>query len=183
MLHGSDAHLVAFAQDIARERSRHDIERLARVAAHDGLVAVGDADMARQLAAGVVDGGRGLDREVVQAAQGVGVEGLVETRLRVDDATGSLRGGRAVEKCKVAAGCEQREVGLVGVFRDVARFFDGYRHAGHGSSSSFVSSAPSAMRSTARRHSSSGQAASADSSTERENNASAASGERPRLAR
>ena len=80
---------------------------------------VGRADEFRHALAGDLDGLGGLDRQAVQAAQGVGVHLLVEAALRVKHGGGALRGGGAVQKHQVGMVGKQREVALVGVLGDV----------------------------------------------------------------
>jgi len=123
MLHDGDADLVAFLEHARREGLRHDVEGLGGVTVEDHVAGVflAGADEARHALARGVDGLGRLDGELVQAAQRVGVHGLIEAVLRLDDAGGALRGCRAVEEREVGHGCEQREVLLVRVCHDVDR--------------------------------------------------------------
>ena len=65
---------------------------------------VGRADEGGDLRADVSDGRGGRHGETVEAAQRVGVHGLVEAALGVEGAGGALRGGRAVEKRDLGVG-------------------------------------------------------------------------------
>ena len=95
----------------------------------------------RHALAGDLDGLGGLDRQAVQAAQGVRVHFLVEAALSVKHHRRALRRGGAVKKHQVGVVRQQREVTLVGVFGDVGRAYDvvgrgrglgGMRRVGHG---------------------------------------------------
>ena len=123
MLHDSDAHLIALLEHARCEALRHDVEGLGGVAIEDHVAGVllANADEARDALARIFDGLGSLDGKLVQATQRVGVHRLVEAVERVDDASGALCGGGAIEKRQVRHGCKEREVLLVRVGRDVDR--------------------------------------------------------------
>ena len=98
VLHHGDGDLVAGFEHGGGEGLGHDVQAFGGVAGEDHLARVARADKARDLGAHLGDGLGGLDGERVQAAQGVGVHGLVELFLGGEHAGGALRGGGAIEK-------------------------------------------------------------------------------------
>ena len=176
VLHDGDAHLVARLEHGRGEGVRHEVERLARVAGEHDLARVRRADEARDMGARRLDGLGGLDRQAVQAAQGVRVHVLVERALRVEGHGGALRRRRAVEEGEVGVRGEQGEVLLVGVGGDVDR-------VAHATASSSAMPRAAARRATAARVRSSGAPMAASSNAAAMNRRSASSGDMPRLAR
>ena len=124
VLHDGDDHVVAGLEHRAAQRASHKVEGLAGVSRKDNLAAAGlarlvhGAQEGRNLVARLRDGLGCLDGETVEAAQRVGVHGLVEVALRVKDNGRTLCGGGAVEKREVRISREKRVVALVGVLLD-----------------------------------------------------------------
>ena len=116
VLHDGDAYLVAGLQHGGGERLRHEVQRLAGVAAEHDLARIGGADEARDVGAGLVDGLGGVHRQAIKAAQGVRVHLLVEAALRVEGDGGTLEAVAARCRGEVRrVGRQQGEVLLVGV--------------------------------------------------------------------
>ena len=204
VLHDGDDDLVARLQHRGCKALGDQVERFARVAGEDDFVGLGSADEVGDLLADLGDGVGGLDRQRVQATQGVGVHALVEIALGVEHASGALCGGSAIEEGDLGMLLEQRELALVGVSLDVhggpaARsLVAGVEHhrlrcgAGiafnvlgvdHASSSSKLSIRLLPRRTTAARVRSSVAESAASSSLARMNRSSAAFWSRPRQAR
>ena len=129
VLHDGDDHLVAWLQDRATQAVGHEVEGLGGVAGKDDLACLGFAtliqgsDEGGDAGAGVVDGLSGRDGQAVETAQGIGVHGLVEALLGVQDELGTLRRGGRVQKRDVRVLRQQGEVLLVGVLLDVLELF------------------------------------------------------------
>ena len=121
VLHDGDDHVVAGLEHRAAQRASHKVEGLAGVSRKDNLAAAGlarlvhGAQEGRNFVARLRDGLGRLDGETVEAAKRVGVHGLVEVALRVENNGRTLCGGGAVEKRETGVGREKRIVGLVGV--------------------------------------------------------------------
>ena len=199
VLHDGDDHVVAGADHGPPERLRHEVERLARVAREDDLVAlrlarvVHGADERGDVRPGIVDGGRRLDGEAIEAAQRVRVHGLVEASLGVKHRGGALRGGGAVEEGEAGVGGQKREVGLEGALGDGRELGIGeHAHASSSrtgetpSSKSCATSAPrtaSARRTAASCDRCSGEWMMASSKSARTKSCSASRRESPRSSR
>ena len=201
VLHDGDDHVVTGAEHGASQRASHEVQGLAGVPREDHLVAAGLAGLVHgakergDLVARLRDGLGCLDREAIEAAQRVGVHGLVEAALRVENRSRALRGGGAVKKGQVGVSCKQREVCLVGILLDGCELVVCQHGRPHASSSaasralaskSCATSAPS-TRSAWRTATScacvSGALMMASSKRARTKSASASLRERPRSAR
>ena len=125
VLHDGDADLVALVQDGGAEGLSDEVERLAGVASEDDLRWVIGAHEGRDLGAGLVNGRRRVDGELVEAAERVGVHRLVEAALRVEHGRRTLRSGGAVEERELGVVREQGEVRLEGARLDVGHVCHG----------------------------------------------------------
>ena len=110
VLHDGDADLVARFEHGGCERLGRHIEGFRRVAAEDDLVRFMRADEFRGLLAGIADGHRRFERQLVQPAQGVRVHGLVERTLGIQHDGGPLGRGRRVEERELGVQGKQREI-------------------------------------------------------------------------
>ena len=176
VLHDGDGDLVAGLEHKRGEGLGHQVQRLARIAAEHDVVrlsppaVVHRPDERGDLRTDLGDGLGRLDGERVQAAQRVGVHGLVERALRIEHAGGALGGGAAVQKRDIGLAREQREIRLIGIHVDID----------HAISSSKPSMRVEPRRTTFSRMSSVGAERAASSSFAATNRDSACSWERPR---
>ena len=123
MLHDGDAYLIVLLDHGGAEGLRDDVECLGGIAIEDYVTCVflANADEARDELARILDGLGRFDGKLVETPQRIGVHGLVEVVHSLDDACGTLRGGRAIEERQVWHGREKREILLVRIGYDVDR--------------------------------------------------------------